>query len=208
MLALASSFAACAGASRHATEPPAPKPVTQSGTASWYGPGFLGRETASGETYDPNALTAAHRTLPLGARVRVTNLQNDLHVEVRINDRGPFVGERIIDLSYAAAKAIDLVGPGTAQVRLEVLDTPEPIAAIPSSLQFTVQIGSFTDRTAAEQMRARAAQVANEVVVVSARVGGATYFRVRAGSFIEHAAADAEAKRLRRAGFDALVVEK
>ncbi len=208
MLALA-SVVACAGASRHATEPPAPKPVTQSGTASWYGPGFLGKETASGETYDPNALTAAHRTLPLGTRVRVTNLQNDLHVEVRINDRGPFVGDRIIDLSYAAAKAIDLVGPGHGtEVLLEVLDAPEPITAVPSSLQFTVQIGSFTDRTAAEQMRARAAQVADEVTVVSARVGGATYFRVRTGSFIDRAAADAEAQRLRRAGFDALVVEK
>ena len=116
MLALA-SFAACAGASRHATEPPAPKPVSQSGTASWYGPGFLGRETASGETYDPNALTAAHRTLPLGARVRVTNLQNDLHVEVRINDRGPFVRGRVLDLSLAAARALGMTERGVLLIK-------------------------------------------------------------------------------------------
>src|SRR5512140_3075118 len=87
--------------------PPAPMYFTQSGTASWYGPGFVGRETANGEIFDQDAMTAAHKTLPLGARVRVINLQNALTVEVRINDRGPYIADRIIDLSYAAAKAIN-----------------------------------------------------------------------------------------------------
>jgi rare lipoprotein A len=104
-----------------------PKPVepapgaTQKGIASWYGPGFHGRRTASGEVYNQFDLTAAHQTLPHGTRVRVINLTNDRTVLVRINDRGPFVDDRIIDLSYAAARQIDMIGPGTAPVRLEIV---------------------------------------------------------------------------------------
>jgi rare lipoprotein A len=109
-------------------------PVTQTGTASWYGPGFQGKLTASGDVYDQNLLTAAHRTLPLGTRVRVTNLSNGRSVEVRINDRGPFVGDRIIDLSRAAATRLDMNGPGTAEVRVEVLDAPVPIDSIPRAV--------------------------------------------------------------------------
>ncbi len=115
--------------------PPAPRYFTQSGTASWYGPGFVGRETASGEIFDQDAMTAAHKTLPLGARVRVINLQNARAVEVRINDRGPYVGDRIIDLSYAAAKAIDMVGAGITDVLIEVLDPPMPSAVHVDSLR-------------------------------------------------------------------------
>src|SRR5437773_7085951 len=98
---------------------PSPPPVAggvQVGVASWYGPGFHGNRTANGEIYDQYELTAAHRSLPHGTRVMVTNLMNGRAVEVRINDRGPFVGGRVIDLSYAAARAIDMVGPGTARV--------------------------------------------------------------------------------------------
>src|SRR6185436_6121786 len=138
---------------------------TQSGTASWYGPGFHGRQTSSGELYDQNGMTAAHKTLPLGTRVRVTNVQNERSVEVRINDRGPFVGNRIIDLSYAAAKAIDMVGAGTAQVLIEILETPVPISSVPSSLRFTVQIGSFTKRESAESLRDRAASTSSAAAV-------------------------------------------
>ena len=92
-----------------------------SGTASWYGPGFHGRRTASGEKFNQNALTAAHRSLPFGTKVRVTNMRNGRSVIVRINDRGPFSGGRIIDLSRGAARAIGMVSSGTAPVRLEVL---------------------------------------------------------------------------------------
>ena len=88
------------------------------GMASWYGPGFAGRLTASGEVFDPNELTAAHKTLPFGTRLRVTHLRSGRSVVVRINDRGPFVGDRIIDLSRAAAEAIGLVGSGVGRVRL------------------------------------------------------------------------------------------
>jgi rare lipoprotein A len=202
------SLAACAGAPRRAAAPPAPKHLTQSGTASWYGPGFNRKVTASGEIYDQNALTAAHNTLPLGTRVRVTNLENDRAVKVRINDRGPFVDNRIIDLSYAAAKAIHMVGPGTAQVLIEVLETPEPIMAIPTSVRYTVQVGSFTERTSAERLRDRVARISSEVSVVRARVGDSTYYRVRVGVFSDRADAESEAQRLRRAGFDAVVVER
>jgi rare lipoprotein A len=112
---------------RGPTTPPVVGGV-QVGVASWYGPGFHGRRTANGEVFDQNELTAAHQTLPHGTHVMVTNLDNDRSVEVRINDRGPFVGGRVIDLSYAAARAIRMVGPGTARVRLEVLgDAPPPV---------------------------------------------------------------------------------
>ena len=92
-----------------------------SGVASWYGPGFHGRTTAYGERYDMNDLTAAHKSLKFGTKVRVTNENNGKSVVVRINDRGPYVGSRIIDLSKSAAQAIDMIGPGTAAVTVEVL---------------------------------------------------------------------------------------
>jgi rare lipoprotein A len=104
---------------------PAPKPpagATQEGKASWYGNPHHGKKTASGETYDMNALTAAHRTLPLGTRVRVTNTENGRAVVVRINDRGPFRDGRIIDLSRAAARELGATGDGLFSVRLEVLE--------------------------------------------------------------------------------------
>ena len=94
-------------------------PVT--GNASWYGKAHQGRATASGEPFDMNALTAAHRTLPLGTRVLVTNIKNGRSVEVRINDRGPQIPDRIIDLSYAAARALDAVGDGVFRVRIAVV---------------------------------------------------------------------------------------
>jgi rare lipoprotein A len=91
------------------------------GVASWYGPGFHGRTTANGERYNMNELTAAHKSLKFGTKVRVTNKNNGKSVVVRINDRGPYVGSRIIDLSKSAAQAIDMIGPGTAAVTVEVL---------------------------------------------------------------------------------------
>jgi rare lipoprotein A len=118
---LAISLAGCGFFSKQ------PKPIatapgsTQTGVASWYGPGFHGRRTANGEVYDQYGLTAAHRTLPHGTRVEVTNLSNGRVVRVRINDRGPYVDDRVIDLSYTAAQRIGMIGPGTASVRIEVL---------------------------------------------------------------------------------------
>jgi rare lipoprotein A len=98
----------------------------QLGIASWYGPGFQGRPTASGEQYNQNALTAAHRTLPLGSKVQVTNLTNGKSVQVRINDRGPFVRGRVIDLSRGAAGRLGIVRRGTSRVRVQVLRRGHP----------------------------------------------------------------------------------
>jgi len=130
---------------------------TSSGRASWYGSDFHGKATCSGEGYDMYAMTAAHKTLPMNTVVRVTNLENNRAAVVRINDRGPFVESRIIDLSYTAAKEIDLVGKGSSDVRLEVLGF-EPtgtksidyaaMAAGPRQevlTSFAVQIGAFAN---------------------------------------------------------------
>jgi rare lipoprotein A len=96
----------------------------QVGTASWYGPGFHGKKTASGERFDQNKLTAAHRSLPLDTVVKVTNLENGKAVKVSINDRGPYAGKRVIDLSRAAARELDMTDEGTARVRIEVAELP------------------------------------------------------------------------------------
>ncbi len=101
--------------------PPRPRPAAETGRASWYGEAHHGLPTASGERFDMNALTAAHPTLPFGTRLRVVNLDNDREVEVRINDRGPAAPGRVIDLSYAAARALGAVGAGIVPVRLTVL---------------------------------------------------------------------------------------
>jgi rare lipoprotein A len=106
------------------TTPPSRARKTQDGNATWYGGKFHGRKTASGERYNQNAFTAAHRTLPFGTRVRVTNKKNGKSVQVRINDRGPFGGRAIIDLSRAAARDIDMISDGIVPVHLEVLWSP------------------------------------------------------------------------------------
>jgi len=130
-----------------------PPPVSgaEVGIASWYGHPYHGRAAASGEIYDMEKFTAAHRTLPFGTLVRVVNLENERSVEVRINDRGPFAGDRIIDLSHAAAQAIGLIGPGLARVRLEVMQMPVAAAA-PG--YYAVQVGAFQYRANAERLRA------------------------------------------------------
>lgn len=130
--------------------PAGAKPIfEQTGTASWYGPPYHNRRGSNGEIYNMNAMTAAHLTLPLGSIVRVTNLKTGHSAVLRITDRGPFVEGRILDLSLAAAKALDIYGPGTAKVRLEVLQSP---AALDIGGRWAIQIGSFADeQSAAEQ---------------------------------------------------------
>ncbi|HVP52134.1 MAG TPA: septal ring lytic transglycosylase RlpA family protein [Terriglobales bacterium] len=135
------------------TVPPDAVPLfTETGMASWYGPPYHNRQSSNGETYDMNAMTAAHRTLPLNSVVRVTNLRSGAATVVRITDRGPFVEGRVIDLSLAAAKAIDVWRPGTAPVKLDVLDTP---ASLESGGRWCVQIGAFHQQIAAEELRER-----------------------------------------------------
>ena len=129
---------------------PTPGIYVEEGIASWYGVPFHGRRAANGEIFDMNTLVAAHRTLPFGSIVRVTNLNNDRQVEVRVIDRGPFVKDRVLDVARAAAIALDMLGTGTAPVRIELLAGPTPVAG-----DFTVQVGSFSDRVNAEHLRER-----------------------------------------------------
>lgn len=121
----------------------------ETGMASWYGPPYHNRRGADGKIYNEHAMTAAHRTLPLHSEVRVTNLSTGRSAIVRITDRGPFVGDRIIDLSLAAAKAVDVWQPGTAEVRLEVLSSPAPIF---QGGRWCVQIGAFHSKRAAHKL--------------------------------------------------------
>ena len=133
----------------------------QRGIASWYGEDFHGRQTSNGETYDMYGISAAHKTLPLGTYVRVVNLDNNRSLDVRINDRGPFVHGRIIDLSYGAARKLGVVGPGTAPVEIVALGTPAPGTSpdkpgyLPVdyySGNFTFQVGAFVDRANAQRL--------------------------------------------------------
>ncbi|MDP9268240.1 MAG: septal ring lytic transglycosylase RlpA family protein [Acidobacteriota bacterium] len=143
---------------------PAPKPsprsdddqphgkilYSETGIASWYGPPYHNRKAANGEIYDMQQPTAAHRTLPFGSLVRVTNVATGASTIVRINDRGPFITGRVIDLSLAAAKAIDVWRPGVALVRLDVLEAP---ADIRSGGRWCVQIGAFDDADTATELK-------------------------------------------------------
>jgi len=130
--------------------PAGAKPIfEETGIASWYGAPYHSRRGSNGEVYDMNAMTAAHLTLPLGSIVRITNLKTGHSAVVRITDRGPFVVGRNVDLSLAAAKALDVYLPGTAQVRLEVLQAPAPLD---TGGRWAVQIGSFTGQIAAAEL--------------------------------------------------------
>lgn len=120
---------------------------TQAGVASWYGPGFHGQATASGETYDQEGMTAAHRTLPLGTRIRVTVRATGRTLELTVNDRGPFVEGRILDVSRAAARRLGFLNRGTARIHLEVLEVPDRCRG--------VQVGSFGIRRNAVRLRDR-----------------------------------------------------
>jgi len=165
---------------------------TQSGKASWYGKKFHGRKTASGEIYNMHAISAAHKTLPLGTWVSVSNLDNNKKINVRINDRGPFVKGRIIDLSYAAAKKIGIVGPGTARVRIVALGRERQDAATIKSGSgfvpldyykgnFTLQIGAFSDLNNAEKLKKELDPIYKNVHVTLFDTGDSTIYRVRAG---------------------------
>ncbi len=177
----------------------------EQGVASWYGPDFHGGRTATGETYDMNAMTGAHPTLPLPTWVRVTNLENGRSVVVRLNDRGPFAKDRIIDLSRAAAEQLDIVRKGTARVEVRSLaagDTAPPAVAMPA---YYAQAGAFGSRDNAEALatRLREAGIAG-VTVTESTVDSRPVFRVRAGPASSFAEFDALAERMRLAGVDSV----
>ena len=169
---------------------PHAKGFVQRGVASWYGRKFHGRKTSNGETYDMYAMTAAHKTLPFNTRVKVHNLTNNLVVYVRVNDRGPFVKGRIIDLSYTAAKKINMVGPGTAQVEITAMGIrtasgqPRNTNGRPLdyfSGKFTIQIGAFGNRENAKKLRDKLDRRYQNAHISPYTVAQQTLYRVRVG---------------------------
>ena len=169
-----------------------PGEYVEEGVASWYGVPFNGRRTSNGEIYDMHLFTAAHRTLPFGAVVRVTNMRNGKQTQVRINDRGPFVADRIIDLSLSAAQAIEMVGTGTAPVRLEILSGPNPQVGF-----FGVQVGAFRTQENAERLKADLAARYSPVTIATYDSPGGLFYRVRVGRLPTEDAATQFAAQLR-----------
>jgi rare lipoprotein A len=200
------------------------RPYVAEGIASWYGRKFHGQRTSSGEPYDMYGMTAAHPTLPIPSYVRVTNLRNGKSVVVRVNDRGPFHSDRLIDLSYSAAYKLGLVRNGSGRVRVESIDpgawTPTTVAAAPAATEpprelavapeqpavpveeagagYWVQLGAFSMQTNAEQMLSRLKTQVAELADRLRLVDGDGVIRLRAGPYASRAAADEAASLVRR----------
>ena len=209
VLVISSLSAACASRSpaRLAPQVPPASGWTEEGVASWYGgrDGFEGKPTASGEIYDSSLLTAAHRELPLGSIVDVTNLDNGRTVRVRINDRGPFIAGRVIDHSRAAAVEIGLLGPGVGPVRLSVV-TPGIVQELVSpSGRWAVQVGSFADRLRAERYGERVRGTGRTVRTVFLEPFRGLS-RVKVGPFDSRNEAERELVTLEDEGFEGIVV--
>jgi rare lipoprotein A len=204
VLAVVLGAAACA---RLPYRPPeAARGGVETGLASWYGPQFHGRPTSNREIFNMNDMTAAHPTLPFGTFVNVTNLDNDRTAVVRINDRGPFVGGRIIDVSYAAARVLGMIGPGTARVRLEVLEGyGVPEAGRVS--RFSVQVGAFAVQENAYALKRRLDARYDGVAVVTFRTAARTYYRVRVAA-ADREAALRTARRLADDGYPVILIEE
>ncbi len=185
----------------------------QRGIASWYGPDFHGKKTSSGDIYNMHALTAAHKTLPIPVYVKVTNLENGKTAVVLVNDRGPFVDGRIIDLSHAAAKKLGVIGPGTAEVEIVALNSSgkaslEPVRAIPLKNQqnetdsMFIQLGSFSSEENARKMFTELKNN-NEggLILKKVTTGSGVFFRVQQGPFLDLNEANAIKKRLANKGY-------
>ena len=185
----------CAGNRKPAAPPTLSVPIER-GIASWYGPKFNGKMTASGERYDMNAFTAAHLSLPFGTKIGVRNTRTGREVVVRVNDRGPYSRNRIIDLSYAAAKEVGVVGPGTASV--EIYRIPE--AGLPP--RYTVQVGAFSETDKASAFQREMARLYPETVVNT----DGTWSRVQIGAFDDRDRAESLRRELAAIGMPAVVV--
>jgi rare lipoprotein A len=184
----------------------------QTGKASWYGKKFHGRKTSNGETYNMYAMTAAHKTLPMNTWVKVHNLENNKTIVVRINDRGPFVRGRIIDLTYTGARRLGIVGPGTAKVRVTALGqatsyskkTHNPVAFKAVDYykgNFTVQVGAFKVKANAENYRYKLSKVYKNAHIVAYTDERGTFYRVRIGGFTNLKSAERFSEKLQDQGF-------
>jgi rare lipoprotein A len=177
------------------------------GIASWYGTKFHGRRTSSGEPYDMYAMTAAHKSLPLPTYVSVTNLGNSRRVVLKVNDRGPFHSNRVIDLSYAAAAKLDILRDGTGLVEVRAIDPGASLDPVPVTTHAPVglylQVGAFAARGNAERLLTALEPITAASVRVSTTVSdGRTFYRVRLGPLESVGAADVLAGRLRTLGLD------
>jgi rare lipoprotein A len=191
------ALSGCAHKKKHVRLVPPPmtsvKPGYQeTGVASWYGHPYHGRQAADGEIYDMETMVAAHKTLPFDTWVRVYDLDNNKTVEVRIIDRGPFVDGRIIDLSHAAAQAINMIGPGIARVRMEVIEVP---AGVPRPI-YVVQVGAFPDQAVAERIRTQMAERYGQARVMERKENPGVW-RVLVGNEASLDAANALRTRIR-----------
>ncbi|NLW68283.1 MAG: septal ring lytic transglycosylase RlpA family protein [Bacteriovoracaceae bacterium] len=173
----------------------------EEGIASWYGKDFHGRPTASGEIYDMYGFSAAHKTIPLGSTVRVTHLGNGRSIVVPINDRGPFVGERIIDLSYGAARHLGMVKEGIAKVRVEVLQISRT-----SEARYTLQFGAFTERRNAVTVAQRLRTLGYPSNIEEATAQGKRFYRVRHGEFTSLEQARKQAESFNARGITCVVI--
>ncbi|MCC9167338.1 septal ring lytic transglycosylase RlpA family protein [Pontibacter harenae] len=180
----------------------------QKGQASWYGSKYHGKKTSSGERYNKNDMTAAHNTLPFGTKVKVTNLDNNETVVVRVNDRGPYVGDRIIDVSEVAAQKLGFHSQGVGTVKVEVLELPGNYD--PQNAGFyTIQTGAYTDQKRAQQLSAKlkAFDKYLTVEVKEEQIKGRKIHRIRAGRFDNRKEAEAFNDLLKEAGLSGLVRE-
>jgi rare lipoprotein A len=178
----------------------------QEGIASWYGSKFHGRKTASGERYNMYGISAAHRTLPLGTVVRVTHTGNGRKVTLRINDRGPFVEGRIIDLSYGAARRLGMVREGIADVVVEAFGSAGDAASLAAPGTFSLQVGSFLVLDNAEELQEALRRDNDTVSIVGFQDEKNTYYRVVVGRFPSQDAARAAGEDLERRGYSPYVV--
>jgi rare lipoprotein A len=192
---------------------PSSKDYKERGTASWYGTKFHGKRTSSGEPYDLYAMTAAHKTLPLPTYVEVTNLKNGRSVIVKVNDRGPFHDDRLIDLSYTAAAKLDILPYGTGQVEVRAIDTEQSVkiatltdtAAATATAQenqtLYLQVGAFSSRDNAQRMQADLlSQNIGAVRIVEATTDAGTFFKVQVGPLASHMEANRVTQELKTLG--------
>ena len=213
LTALCLVLSGCGGKKARATLPtpnsrPTPVRADLEGLASYYAEPYHGRRTASGEIFDTyKGMTAAHRTLPFNTVVRVTNTTNGKNVDVRINDRGPFVDGRVIDLSVLAARKIDLVGAGVVPVRLKVIKTGSAADGRWTVTVYAVQVAAFENESAAEALR-RELQARYGTASIQTVNAGKTLYRVRVGRSTDILDAEKLAARLRADRYDAPFVVK